>query len=187
MDVPAPQDEGPPPFQPPVRQRPQWTHHGFEEDDDPCCADDDPPHPPAVSPAIPMVLNRSRLRTRGQQFLKAHELIGGTDKATLEARLKQRTEDQRDSLDVPDDELFVTKPGWVEEQDARYARDSQQAWKQMPPSEIAREGYMKMKAQHPKRAPGRSAQRKAQAEARKKKEGLYPSPNADDLKVLRNK
>jgi len=44
-----------------------------------------------------------------------------------------------------------------------------------------------MKAQKLKRAPGRSAQRKAQAEARKKKEGLYPSPTADDLKVLRNK
>jgi hypothetical protein len=114
-------------------------------------------------------------------------MIGGTDAVTLAARLKQREEDQRDSLDVPDDMLFVTRPGWVEEQDARYMRESQQAWKQMPASEIAREGYMKMKAQKLKRAPGRSAQRKAQAEARKKKEGLYPSPTADDLKVLRNK
>jgi hypothetical protein len=124
------------------------------------------------------------------------EAIGAPKtQAELEARLKQRREEDRDSLDVPDDELFVTRPGWVEEQDARYVAQSQKVWADMPPSEIAREGYMKMEAsggghRHQPKPRGRSAQRKAEAESRRRRQqgsSLYPQPSAKDLEALRNK
>jgi hypothetical protein len=143
---------------------------------------------------VPLVLNSSRLRSRGDQFIKGWELVGGTTYDAAEVRLKQRdATDYKDSLDVPDDELFVSKPGWVEEQDRRYTANSQDAWKRMQPSDIAREGYMKMEAPHShshkkKGPPGRSAQRRAEADQRrKKKEGLYPSPSPAEMDALRNK
>ena len=133
------------------------------------------------------------------------EMIGcPPDRATAEARLKQQPYDQRDSLLLRSDEdLYMGDDNWREEQDRRYTAASQQAWKAMTPSDIAREGLMKREARGPgepvgedglvHRLPpthkkvGRSGQRKAQAEARRKKEGLYPSPTPDDLKALRNK
>jgi len=112
---------------------PRWTHHGFEDDEcHPDCQHDhsqDPPHPPPLEP-VPLVLNHSRLGLKpGEQTMQAMRMIGSADRATIEARLKQREfeEDARDSLDVPDDELFVTRPGWVEEQDRRYVANSQRS------------------------------------------------------------
>jgi hypothetical protein len=172
--------------------RPRWSHHGLEGDD--------PVHPPSVLPPVPLVLNKSRLGgKREDQFVRGLELIGAPKtEAELEARLKQRPDDWRDSLDVPDDELFVTRPGWVEEQDARYVAQSQKVWSDMRPSEIAREGYMKMQAGaghiHHDKPRGRSAQRKAEAEARRRRKqgnnsssSLYPQPTDKDLEALRNK
>lgn len=182
---PPPQPEGPPEFEPPEQLRPRWSHHGLEGDD--------PVHPPSILPPVPLVINSSRLGKRGDQFVRGLERIGAPKtEAELEARLKQRPEDDRDSLDVPDDELFVTRPGWVEEQDARYVAESQDVWRRMPPSEIAREGYMKMQAghRHHDKPRGRSAQRKAEAEARRRRQqssSLYPQPSAEDLEALRNK
>jgi hypothetical protein len=101
--------------------------------------------------------------------------------------MKQQPYDQRDSLLLKsDDDLFVGDDEWRKEQDRRYMAASHQAWSAMTPSDIAREGYMKRTPASQKKM-GRSAQRKAEAEKRRQKEGLYPSPTPDDLKALRNK
>ena len=114
-------------------------------------------------------------------------MMGGLqDRATVETRLKQQPYDQRDSLLLrSDDDLFVGDDAWREEQDRRYMAASQEAWKAMPPHEIAREGYMARGGKSTKKE--RAAQRKARQEQAKKREGLYPKPDADDLKALRNK
>lgn len=118
-------------------------------------------------------------------------MIGGLqDRATAETRLKQQPDDQVDSLLLcSDDDLFVGNDAWREEQDRRYMAASQEAWKAMPPHEIAREGYMarEAKARGTPTKKERAAQRKARLEQKKKREGLYPQPNADDLRAMRNK
>lgn len=202
MDVPPQQpsssssSEQPPPFRPvlprslnvpipapaaqePV-QRPQWTHHGFE--------DDEPYVPP--EPVVPIVLAPRRLGTRQEQLEQGLLAIGGLQtREVIEARLKQQSYDDRDSLLLRSDEdLFVGDDNWREEQDRRYMAASQKAWAGMKPSDIAREGYMKKDHSHERKPPGRSAQRKAAAEARRRRpEGLYPSPTPDDLKALQNR
>jgi hypothetical protein len=188
---------------------PEWTHHGPEDAPDP---QHDPQHPPPLE-AVPLVINSSRLRTTPvEQYLAYHSLIGGApDSATAEARLKQREYEQRDSLDVPDDELFVTRPGWVEEQDRRYVEQSQNAWARMHHTDVAREAFLREQARAaqgsaaaaaattPPLAPQgkkdpkaiRAARRKAaklqQRQERKNKVALFPAPSADDMKVIRNK
>lgn len=197
MDAPPPpaQAEGPPPFRPrtiprsaPVavptdkeKEAPRWSHHGFEDDE---------PYVHHNSP-VPLVLAPRRLGSNGQQFVEGLAMIGGLqDRATVETRLKQQPDDQVDSLLLcSDDDLFVGNDAWREEQDRRYMAASQEAWKAMPPHEIAREGYMarEAKARGTPTKKERAAQRKARLEQKKKREGLYPQPNADDLRAMRNK
>jgi len=177
------EQDGPPPFQP--APAPVWTHHGWD--------DEDRISSPVASAPVPLVLTGSRLYARpGERLMAGLELIGCTDQATTEARLKQRDSRDPDSLDLPGGDEFIADDEWRQARDREYVAASQAAWQQMTPSDIAREGLSARLSSSSSRSGRRGAAKKGKngkdgKGGKKKKDPLYPSPNPDELKALRNK